>query len=83
MTHENTVIVMKQIFRLYPKRGSFPDLLGDPGGSGIGGYCEMFNLAAVMADDQQDIQHFEIKSRDDQKVHRPNALAVIGQKGLP
>ena len=55
-TGENAVVVVQQIFRFNLKRSSFPDLVDDPGGSWVGGYRDMFNFAAVMTDDQQDIK---------------------------
>jgi hypothetical protein len=52
-------IVVNKIFRLIAKRCGITDLLNKPLSGGVSGDSEMFNLAAVMADNQQNIQHLE------------------------
>ncbi|MHB8075674.1 hypothetical protein [Desulfosporosinus fructosivorans] len=43
----------------------------------------MFNLPAVMADENEDIQYREIQGGNNKKIHSPNAISVVMKKGFP
>ena len=80
---ERLPIVVQQIFRLMAERRSIADLLNQPWGGGVVGDSEVLDLAAAMADYQQDIQWLEFESGHNSKVHSPDTLDVIAQECLP
>ncbi|MFZ3130034.1 MAG: hypothetical protein WA125_02760 [Desulfosporosinus sp.] len=57
---KNGVVVMNQIYRCCAVGRGLPDLLCYPCRGWIGSDGKMFDLSAVMTDDNEDIQYLEI-----------------------
>jgi hypothetical protein len=69
-------------WRLLPAAGS-GQLAGNPMGARACGHTQPQKLAAGMLQDQKSIQQPKRDRRDDEQVHRGDALGMIAQKGLP
>jgi len=77
------VVIEQQEFgcrRIGPR---FSQLLHDPESIGMARHAETQNLASVMADHEEAIQHAERDRRHGEEIHRGNGFAMIAQKRQP
>src|SRR5260221_11387652 len=62
---------------------SLSQLTGNPMGGRACGHTQPQKLTAGMLQDQKSVQQPKRDRRDYEKIHRRNAVGMIGQKGLP
>jgi hypothetical protein len=64
-------------------RECLPQLLDDPFSDGMWRYVAMQNLASLVLDDKETIQHSERHRRHGEEIEGSDYLAVILEKGEP
>jgi CubicO group peptidase (beta-lactamase class C family) len=79
----NAVAVAQQVLRGRHKREGFPKLLSRPS-RGRGRYdIEVQNAAAMMRQDNKDVQEVKVEGGDDEEVDRHHAAEVIVEENRP
>lgn len=61
----------------------FAQLPADPFGGGVRCHVEVQNLAPVMVDHEEAVQHAEAGRRDREEIRGGDRLAVVPKKGRP
>ena len=81
---KNTVTVMEQVpNRRCLWREGFPQLLGDPGGGGVGGYVGVENTPRTVMKDDEHVQRAEEERGQGQKIHGGGNVEMVVEKGTP
>ena len=65
------------------KGKSFPQLLDDPQACGVFGDVEVQNPSAVVADEEEAVEHAKGDRRDGEEIHRGDGFLVVAEKGKP
>jgi hypothetical protein len=65
------------------KRKRFPQLLSDPLARRMLGDIEVENLATIVADHEETVEHAEPESRNREEVHRRKGFPMIAKKSKP
>jgi len=78
-----SVIISNEVLRRCVPRKSFGDLVCKPLRRRVGCDTDPKDLPSADAKYKEREQAFESQGRDDQKVHRCNAISVIMQECLP
>jgi len=67
---------------LAPGRG-LDHLAPDPRRGRVGGHVEVEQAAAVVADQEEDVEGLEVQGLDYEEVGCPDGLGVVGEEGAP
>ena len=79
----HAVAVVQEIARCGLPRKRLDDLLSGPVGSRMHGNAEVSHTAAVVLEDDEDVQDLEADRGDGEEVDRDEVLGVIGEKSPP
>ena len=69
---------MDQVRRLAAPWSRFQELPPDPSRRGVGSHVEMDEFAALVPDEEEDVQSPEANGLDHQQVSGPDALQLVG-----
>lgn len=83
LADEDGVVIMDEVFGLLAKRGRLSQLFDDPVRRWVFSNRNVLDLPPLMADDDEDVEHFERDGRHDAEIHRPYFVPVIVEKRLP
>ena len=79
----NAVTVAQQVLRGRREREGFPELLSRPSRRRGRYDIEVQNAAAMMRQDNKDVQEVKVEGGDDQEVDRHHAAEVIAEESRP
>jgi len=76
----NGIAIPEEMPRLTSPGRRLDQLAPHPGGSRIGRDVHVHQRAAVMGDEDQDVQRLERQGRHGQEIRRPEMVGVVGQE---
>src|ERR1035441_99804 len=79
----NAVAVAQQVLRGRCERKGFPELLSRPSCRSSRYDIEVQNAAAMMRQDNKDVEEVKVEGGDDEEVDRHHAAEVIAEESLP